>query len=116
LIGLSAYIVVIGLFYIDCTYLNAYWNFKPVLVTFTLSSDSWVAFGILFYLFGVRTLLEEFFWRTFVYKILYENEVYYFIGSLCASGPYAFYALLWYSWKEMIGVSIVYIIYARVGI
>lgn len=116
LISIGAYCVVVGLFYLDCAYFNAYWNFKPVLVTFSLSPDTWTSFGVLFYLFGVRTLLEEFFWRTYLYKVLYENEAYYILASICASGPYAFYALIWYSWKEMLGVSLVYLIYARLGI
>ena len=117
LIGLCAYGLIFLLYYIDCVYLSNYWNFKPVLSSFTTSQNSpFVQFLEFFYLFGVRTLLEEFFWRTYCYKIIYENEFYYIFVSLCASIPYAYTALRWYTWIEMLGVSITYIIYARIAI
>lgn len=116
LISIGAYLFVILVYYLDCSYFSQYWNFKPVLTTFILPVEQWEQVFILIYYFGIRTLVEEFFWRTYAYKIVYENEFFYILTSLCASAPYAFYAFLWYSWVEMLSVGLAYTLYARLGI
>ena len=73
---------------------------------FTLPYEEFEYYLSLLYIVIVRTIVEDFYWRNYCFKVNYESKLWYGIVNVLSAAPYAYMAYEWYGWEESLGVLI----------